>query len=75
LAALGSYELTARILADAISSRDDQMLGDVWNAERSVKVARISSHEVREVWPRGKSLPQLAWALIARRFSQWSSSG
>jgi len=42
LAALGSYELTTRILTDAISSRDDQLLGGMWSVIATVFVYRES---------------------------------
>jgi hypothetical protein len=42
LAALVSYELTTRILTDAISSRDDQMLGGMWSVIATVFVCRES---------------------------------
>ena len=42
LAALVSYELTTRILTDAISSRDDQMLGGMWSLIATVFVCRES---------------------------------
>jgi fusaric acid resistance family protein len=42
LAALVSYELTTRILNDAISSRDDQMLGGMWSVIATVFVCRES---------------------------------
>ena len=37
-----SYELTTRILTDAISSRDDQMLGGMWSVIATVFVCRES---------------------------------
>ena len=42
LAALVSYELTTRILTDAISSRDDQLLGGMWSVIATVFVYRES---------------------------------
>jgi hypothetical protein len=42
LAALVSYELTTRILTDAISSRDDQLLGGMWSVIATVFVCRES---------------------------------
>ena len=42
LAALVSYELTTRILTDAISSRDDQLLGGMWSVIGTVFVYRES---------------------------------
>ena len=42
LAALVSYELTTRILTDAIGSRDDQMLGGMWSVIATVFVCRES---------------------------------
>ena len=42
LAALVSYELTTRILTDAISSRDDQLLGGMWSVVATVFVCRES---------------------------------
>ena len=40
LAALMSYELTIRILTNAISSRHDQMLGRIWPAVETLFVCR-----------------------------------
>jgi hypothetical protein len=45
LAALVSYELTTRILTDAISSRDDQLLGGMWSVIATVFVYRESYKE------------------------------
>jgi len=42
LAALVSYDLTTRILTDAISSRDDQLLGGMWSVIATVFVYRES---------------------------------
>jgi len=42
LAALVSYELTTRILTDAISSRGDQLLGGMWSVIATVFVYRES---------------------------------
>src|ERR1700746_2808481 len=41
-AALVSYELATRILTDAISSRDDQLLGGMWSVIATVFVYRES---------------------------------
>src|SRR5579864_8052349 len=41
-AALVSYELATRILTDAISSRDDQLLGGMWSVVATVFVFRES---------------------------------
>lgn len=45
LAALVSYELTTRILTDAISSRDDQMLGGMWSVIATLFACRQSYNE------------------------------
>lgn len=42
LAALVSYELTTRVLTNAISSRDDQMLGGMWSVAATLFVCRQS---------------------------------
>jgi uncharacterized membrane protein YgaE (UPF0421/DUF939 family) len=45
LAALISYELTTRILTNAISSRDDQLLGGMWSVVATLFVCRQSYNE------------------------------
>lgn len=45
LAALVSYELTTRVLTDAISSRADQILGGMWSVVATLFVCRESYTE------------------------------
>ena len=45
MAALVSYELTTRVLTNAISSRDDQMLGGMWSVAATLFVCRQSYME------------------------------
>jgi hypothetical protein len=45
LAALASYELTTRILTNAISSHDDQLLGGMWSVAATLFVFREGYEE------------------------------